>query len=79
MLSAQQKQPLKPRLESERYYIPSTKNKADKSRRKLRQNGPNFITSEAVNKVDSAVWRSLGKISEQEKIEIIETGLKVYF
>ena len=31
-------------------------------------NGPNFITSE-----------DPGKISEQERIQIIQTGLKVYF
>ena len=43
------------------------------------QNDTNFKTSEAVNKVNSAVWRSLGKISEEEKIEVIKTGLKVYF
>ena len=36
---------------------------------------PDFGTSEAT----SAVWRSLGNISEQEKIEVIQTGLKVYF
>ena len=32
---------------------------------KLIQNGP--------------VWRSPGEISEEDKIEIIQTGLKVYF
>ena len=36
------------------------------------QNDTNFKTSEAVNKVNSAVWRSLGKISEEEKIEVNE-------
>jgi len=34
--------------------------------------GSNFTTSEAT----SAVWRSLGKISEQERIQIIKTGFQ---
>ena len=53
---------------SEQYNIPSNQKKG------LTGNQSNFITSED-NFVDD-VWRSPGKISEQEKIEIIQTGFQ---
>ena len=61
------KSPLEPFSNTQQYDIASNQKKA--------QNRLNFITSED-NFVDD-VWRSPGKISEQEKIEIIQTGFQL--
>ena len=61
ILSAQQEQP----LESQPYNLSSNQNQS--------QNESYFKTSEAT----SAVWRSLGKISEEDKSEIIKRGFQL--
>jgi hypothetical protein len=60
ILLALQEQPLEVPLESQQYNLPSYKKKA--------LNGTNFITSK--DNFVGDVWRSPGKIPEEERIEI---------
>ena len=72
-LSEASRMPLETISHSQQYYIPSDQDKGLKTALRF-GNRANFITSED-NFVDD-VWRSPGKISEQEKKEIIKTGFQ---